>query len=98
MSVEISRTDAVPESVRTSPTIAERLLDEGLISLSQAAELLPRVRGKRVSTSSLFRWIVRGKHGIKLDGVVLNGSGYWTSKAALARFASALTHYQQTER
>jgi len=74
-----------------SPDVASRLLDEGLISLTQAAALLPPVRGKRVAKSSLFRWCVKGKSGIKLEAVRLGGPGLWTSKAALARFASQLT-------
>jgi hypothetical protein len=78
-----------------SASVAERLLTEGLLSLVEASKLLPPVRGKRVSTSSLFRWIVRGKGKIKLEGVRLHGSGWWTSKAALARFASAITAQAQ---
>lgn len=75
-----------------SPSTAQRLIDEGLISLTEAAKLLPPVRGKRVSTSSLFRWVVRGKHGVKLEAIILNGCGYSTSKQAIGRFAAALTH------
>ncbi len=91
---------SVPEPARAcqvaSPEIAARLLDEGLISLVTAASLLPPIRGKRVSTSSIFRWIIRGKHGIKLEAVRLHGPGWHTSKPALARFAAALTHAEQT--
>jgi hypothetical protein len=64
---------------------------EGLLSLVQAAALLPPVRGKRVATSSLFRWIIRGKHGVKLEAIQLHGPGWWTSKPAIARFAAAVT-------
>jgi hypothetical protein len=81
----------------TSPSIASRLLDEGLISLVEASKLLPRIRGKGVSTSSLFRWCTRGKCGVKLEFVRLHGSGLWTSKQAVARFASALTFQFQTQ-
>ena len=75
----------------TSPELAERLIVEGLISLVAAAALLPPVKGKRVSTTSIFRWIVKGKSGIKLEAIRLHGSGFWTSRPAMARFASALT-------
>jgi hypothetical protein len=78
-----------------SPALAERLLTEGLISLVQAAAMLPPVRGKRVSTSSIFRWIVKGKHGVKLEAIKMGGTAYWTSKQAMARFASALTFQAQ---
>lgn len=74
------------------PAVAERLISEGLISLVTAAAMLPPVRGKRVSTSSIFRWIVRGKHGVKLEAVKISGEGFWVSKPALARFAAALTN------
>ncbi len=76
----------------TSPALAERLLSEGLISLLTVAASLPPVRGKRVSTSSIFRWIIRGKSGIKLEAIRLHGGSWWTSQAALARFAASLTH------
>jgi hypothetical protein len=80
-----------PPSPAPSAAVAERLMAEGLLSLVQAAALLPPVRGKRVATSSIFRWIVRGKHGVRLEGIRLHGGGWWTSKAALARFAAAVT-------
>ncbi|HEX3152936.1 MAG TPA: DUF1580 domain-containing protein [Gemmataceae bacterium] len=79
------------EPVQPSAAVAERLITEGLISLVQAAATLPSVRGKRVSTSSIFRWIVKGKHGVRLEAIKMGGPGYWTSKPALARFAAALT-------
>ena len=75
----------------TSPAVAERLMTEGLLSLVQAAALLPPIRGKRVSTSSIFRWIDRGKLGVRLEAIRLHGAGWWTSRAALARFASVVT-------
>jgi hypothetical protein len=78
-----------------SPAIAERLLEEGLLSLRDAARLLPPVRGKHVSTSSLFRWAMRGKLGIRLEYVRLNGPGIWTTKQALARFAAGVTTRSQ---
>lgn len=84
-----ARAEAPP--VPASPAIAERLMEEGLLGLVQIAAMLPPIRGKRVSTSSIFRWIVKGKHGIQLEAIRLHGSGYFSSKAALARFAAALT-------
>jgi hypothetical protein len=80
----------------TSPAIAERLISEGLVSLAEIAAMLPPVRGKKTSSSSVFRWIVHGKEGVKLEGIRLHGSGFWTSKPALARFASALTSAKQS--
>lgn len=76
-----------------STSVAERLIDEGLLSISQARKLCPPVKGtnKYVSKSAIFRWIVEGKHGIRLEAIKMNGESFWTSKPALARFASALT-------
>jgi hypothetical protein len=71
---------------------ASRLIAEGLISLPAVAKMLPNVHGKRVSTSAIFRWIVRGKIGVKLEAVRLAGTGWWTSQPAVARFAAALTN------
>ncbi len=83
-----------PARTRTyqpSPAVTEQLMAEGLINLAEAVAFLPRAHGKLVSTSSVFRWITRGKRGVHLEGLQLIGNGWFTSKAALARFASALT-------
>jgi hypothetical protein len=77
--------------VGTSPAVAERLMSEGLKSLLEIASALPPVRGKRVSTSSVLRWVLRGKQGIRLEAVKLHGSAWWSSMPALARFSAALT-------
>ena len=75
-----------------SAAIAERLLSEGLITLADAAKLLPPTReGKPVSKSALFRWATRGKHGVRLEAIRLSGPGLFTSRPAIARFAAALT-------
>lgn len=74
-----------------SPAMAERLISEGLIDLAAVAKLLPSVRGKRVSTSSILRWILRGKSGIRLEAVRLHGASWFTSTPAVARFAALLT-------
>ena len=71
--------------------MAKRLISEGLISLLEASKFLPPVRGRNVSTSSVFRWICRGKGGVKLDGIKLHSGLWWTSREALIRFAAALT-------
>jgi hypothetical protein len=48
-------------------------------------------RGQKASPSALCRWILRGKEGVRLDAVRLNGGGWWTSREALSRFAAALS-------
>jgi hypothetical protein len=73
--------------------IAERLRREGLMPISRAAKLVQARRGRRghVSTSTLIRWIVKGKAGVFLDGILFADEGWWTSAAALWRFAAQLT-------
>lgn len=90
-----ARTDVAEPVSPVSAAVAARLMDEGLLSLVQIAAFLPPVRGKRVSTSSVFRWITKGKHGVKLEGIRLHGGGYFSSKAALARFAAAVTQAER---
>jgi hypothetical protein len=75
---------------------ATNLLDESLISLNQAARLLPPSRhGSRVSFSCIFRWVTVGLRGLDGELVRLEASrmgGRWlTSKEALQRFADRLT-------
>ncbi len=71
--------------------MAERLMAEGLKSLEEIAESMPMVKGKRVSTCSVLRWVLRGKSGIRLEAIRLNGGRWFSSAPALARFASQLT-------
>ena len=74
-----------------NPDLAMRLMEEGLISLPQAAALLPPIRGKQVSVSAVFRWCIYGKKGVKLEFIKLCGTHLWTTRQALARFAAKLT-------
>jgi Protein of unknown function (DUF1580) len=60
---------------------------EKLLSMSQAARLIPPSRsGRATHTSTLVRWIHRGVRGRRLDAVRIGGS-WVTSVEALARFA-----------
>jgi hypothetical protein len=72
---------------------AKRLLESGekLIPLGKACQFMSATRGQKASPSALCRWILRGKEGVRLDAVRLNGGGWWTSREALSRFAAALS-------
>lgn len=72
---------------------ATRLLESGehLITIAEAAGKLPRVRGAKTSPATITRWIIIGKGGIRLDGVRLTGKTWWTSMAAIARFAAQMS-------
>lgn len=60
---------------------------EKLISVVQAASLIPPSRsGRATHTSTIIRWIHRGSRGRRLEAVRIGGCWY-TSIEALARFA-----------
>lgn len=66
-------------------------LSETLISLTDAARLLPARRGgKRPHVSCLYRWTVSGCKGVILESLQCGGTRV-TSKEALSRFLEALT-------
>jgi hypothetical protein len=69
--------------------------DESLLTLPQAAALLPGRRGRPVSVASLTRWIQQGVRGpagqrVRLEGVRLGGR-WLTTAQALDRFVGRLT-------
>lgn len=64
---------------------------ERLIRLGEACQFLRATRGEQARPSTLVRWILRGKLGVRLDAVKLNGKGWLTSREALARFAASLS-------
>jgi hypothetical protein len=67
------------------------LKTERPIPLAEAARLVPAARkGKRCHESTIFRWIVRGVKGVKLEALRLGGR-WVTSREALQRFAERLT-------
>lgn len=65
------------------------LSDEIVITLAEAAALLPRRRGKRVHASTLWRWARRGIAGVRLEHRRLGGQ-IVTSLEAIDRFGDAL--------
>ena len=64
-------------------------LDEDLLTLRQAAQLIPSRSGRPIDVSSIWRWTLRGIKGKRLESVSLGGQKY-TSRQALARFVSAI--------
>ncbi len=79
--------------------IAARLQEEGQIAVSKAARFVKAERGRRgyASASTLVRWIIKGKQGVRLEGVRGTGSTWYTSKQALARFQAKLSEVQAGE-
>lgn len=68
--------------------------DEELITLSQAAGLLPRIDGRKVSVCTLWRWCRKGLRGVFLQYVRV-GRRVCTTQAALLRFFTALAELDQ---
>ena len=67
-------------------------LSESVVSLAEAARLLPRRRaGKKPHVSCLYRWTVSGCKGVILESIQIGGTRC-TSKEALARFFERLTY------
>jgi len=64
---------------------------ETLISLTEAAKLLPRRRGgRKPHVSTLYRWSIGGCKGVILETIQVGGTRC-TSRPALARFFRRLT-------
>lgn len=72
-----------------APTIARpaaRIKSENPIDLPTAASVFPRGEMFRsVSIRAVFRWIIGGKKGVKLEAVRIGGKWY-TSVEAISRF------------
>jgi len=67
---------------------------EELLSLAEAAKLLPRRRaGKRPHVSCLYRWTAGGCRGVRLESVQVGGTRC-TSREALSRFFARLSGEQ----
>ena len=67
------------------------LMAETLITLGDAARLLPRkMNGRRVHIKTVARWCLYGIQGIKLESLKM-GRNRYTSKEACQRFAESLT-------
>jgi hypothetical protein len=65
-------------------------LSDELMSLSQAARRLPRLRnGRPVSPSTVWRWASRGLRGVRLEIIRIGGVAC-TSAAALRDFFATL--------
>ena len=75
----------------TDPITVETLIKEGAITLAEAAKLLPVTRGKKKHITSLVRWILQGKHGIRLEASRGPDKGWFTSRQAVARFCARVT-------
>jgi hypothetical protein len=64
---------------------------EELLTLAQAAKILPPRRGgRKTHTSTLFRWSTTGVRGVRLETIQVGGCRC-TTQRALQEFCEALT-------
>jgi hypothetical protein len=69
---------------------------ETLVTLADAAKLLPRRRrGRKAHVSTLFRWTTIGVRGVLLESIQVGGTRC-TSREALQRFFESLSENRQT--
>lgn len=67
------------------------LRNEEIVSLSQAAKLLPfRRAGRPTHASTLWRWATNGIRGVRLETIQVGGTRC-TSRQALQRFCERLS-------
>ncbi len=68
---------------------------EKLVSLTAAARLVPKRRGRSTAVSTLYRWANRGIGGRRLETLRI-GAATFTSVEALQRFFDTLTELSAT--
>ena len=68
---------------------------ENLITLQEASRLLPRVNGKRINLSTLWRWCRKGLRGVNLEYLRV-GSKIVTTHEAMQRFFTVLAQADKT--
>lgn len=64
------------------------------ITLTEASKLLPVVKGRRINTSTLWRWCKKGFRGIYLDYARI-GKIIVTSQESLGRFFTQLAEQEK---
>lgn len=66
------------------------LSSEAVLSLADAAALLPRKRGRKIHVATVYRWTTTGCRGVVLESIQIGGARC-TSREALQRFVDRLT-------
>lgn len=89
--VNAGRVGPPPPSLNAGESSFSRRIgrDEELITLTKAARHLPKVNGKKVALSTLWRWCSKGLRGQFLQYVRV-GRKICTTREALLRFFSEL--------
>jgi hypothetical protein len=61
---------------------------EKLLSITEAAKLVP---GREASRNTVYRWLLKGLRGVRLESVKCGG-GRFTSREAIYRFIAATSN------
>ena len=61
------------------------LFDQDILTFSEAAKAIPRVNGRRVHASTMWRWATKGVNGVHLETRRM-GRRYVTTKSAIDTF------------
>ena len=77
----------------SAETITERLLDEGVLSITQAAA----AEGITISTKTALRWCLHGVRGTRLESLKVGGRRL-TSRKAIRRFVASTQEGQPSPR
>ena len=64
------------------------LENENLVLLKDVCRMFPGRSGRGVSLSTIWRWMLTGRKGHKLESLIVGGQRY-TSKEAVHRFIAA---------
>lgn len=78
------------QTSENTKAVVMRVLTETVLTLPQARTVIHEATGIRPDKATLYRWIQRGRQGIKLDGLKI-GTQWVTSEEAITRFIVATT-------
>lgn len=67
-----------------------------LIPLHEIPRNVPKIRGRKVAMSTVYRWVSHGLSGIRLE-TIAGPSGTYTTKDALAEFFESVNRARKGE-
>lgn len=73
------------------------LNQESPIPLREIPENLPKRNGKKISLPTIYRWVQKGLHGIRLE-TVYSGGIHCSTVEAIRRFDEAVTQVKRGAR
>ena len=81
--------------MKSTDSPAIDILAETLVTIPQASALLPSDEsGRKPAIATIYRWMLRGVKGVRLETCLVGGKRF-TSHEALQRFSEAVTRAAQ---